>query len=410
MNSLADTYTGGASPRRLRYGIGLLGSGTVLAVLAIVIATTPIGGDPAGYSARQIAGILGGIGAPAILGGIVLILPAAPQLRVAAAIGASLTVLGVAMFWYAYPEHWAGYGNNLTGYVMTVYFIGMLLLAGCLFAGIAAVQKQQRTPSTDTTSPKSRTSSVNLLGSIVGTVTPSSKTSASDKAVRKSSSQQPTTGGDRLGADADTTEQTESPDEAAFRSAEELASSDGGTISTDITDVMTPEQSQYIDTVDTGDKRDGEMPGYISDPEDVDTDVGANVPSGQSGTATETTIIDGESSSDRTADGTTGTGSRSQQSQQPNQSGTGETTAASTGSESERESTIDTATDGNEGLSRDALFEGDVDEDKRPDLTDRYCGNCASFTYGESGIQPYCAYHDERLDTMEPCQDWESNN
>jgi hypothetical protein len=41
---------------------------------------------------------------------------------------------------------------------------------------------------------------------------------------------------------------------------------------------------------------------------------------------------------------------------------------------------------------------------------DVYCGNCAHFEYvrTDEGIQPYCGAHEELMDDMDPCQQWES--
>jgi hypothetical protein len=41
---------------------------------------------------------------------------------------------------------------------------------------------------------------------------------------------------------------------------------------------------------------------------------------------------------------------------------------------------------------------------------DRYCGSCVEFKYvrTDSGIRPYCAHHDELMDDMDACDDWQS--
>ncbi|WP_363467444.1 DUF7139 domain-containing protein [Halogeometricum borinquense] len=41
---------------------------------------------------------------------------------------------------------------------------------------------------------------------------------------------------------------------------------------------------------------------------------------------------------------------------------------------------------------------------------DTYCGNCAHFDYvrTDDGIQPYCGYHEELMDDMDPCDEWAS--
>lgn len=145
MPSIADVYDGGVSgvttQRRLIGGGGLLLIGTVLAVAGILVGAL----YPESFTARLYTGLLLGGAAPAILGGVAIVLPARPVLRVATAVGASVTVLGLAAFWYAYPEHWAGFGRGLTGVVATIYGVGILVLAYCLFAGIVTL-KRRNTP------------------------------------------------------------------------------------------------------------------------------------------------------------------------------------------------------------------------------------------------------------------------
>ena len=52
-----------------------------------------------------------------------------------------------------------------------------------------------------------------------------------------------------------------------------------------------------------------------------------------------------------------------------------------------------------------------VDEPHPTPREDVYCGNCAHFNYVRTndGMKPYCGFHGEVMDDMEPCQDWESN-
>ena len=41
---------------------------------------------------------------------------------------------------------------------------------------------------------------------------------------------------------------------------------------------------------------------------------------------------------------------------------------------------------------------------------DRYCGSCVEFKYvrTDTGIRPYCGYHDELMDDMDACEEWQS--
>jgi len=109
-------------------------------VLAMLVATTGLPGlvgIEGEFTPNLIGGVLAGLGVPATLLGVSTILPASDRLRAASVIGASIAVLGVALFWHAYPSDWAGYNQNLTPYVLGVYFLGIMITLGCLFVGIA---------------------------------------------------------------------------------------------------------------------------------------------------------------------------------------------------------------------------------------------------------------------------------
>ncbi|WP_121822193.1 DUF7139 domain-containing protein [Halostella salina] len=148
MTSLEEVYEGHVgevqSVRRLYLGTGLFLVGAALAVVGMVVATTGVlaaaGVDR--FGSRLVAGVLGGVGFPTVVLGVFTVLPAETRIRAAAAIGASVTALGVALFWYAYPDHWAGYGRDLTFVVTAVYFLGVITLIGCLFAGIATFKRR----------------------------------------------------------------------------------------------------------------------------------------------------------------------------------------------------------------------------------------------------------------------------
>lgn len=143
MTSLADVYEGqlgeGASRRRLFAGVGLFLAGAILVGIGIIAATTNVFGvfGLNTWQSWEIAGTLAGLGLPAVFVGVFMILPASDQQRAAAAIGASVAVLGVAFFLYAFPFRWHGDAQNLTLPVVTVYSIGTLVTFWCLFVAIA---------------------------------------------------------------------------------------------------------------------------------------------------------------------------------------------------------------------------------------------------------------------------------
>lgn len=148
MTSLTDVYERGvgdvASRRRVFLGLVMFGAGAVMVVAGIVVATTGVG-EQFGLSvfeARELAGVLAGLGVPAAFLGSFTLLPAGRRTRAAAVIGGSLTLLGVTLFRAAYPVHWVGSpaSTDLTLPVVVVYFVGAITTFWCLFLAVANVK------------------------------------------------------------------------------------------------------------------------------------------------------------------------------------------------------------------------------------------------------------------------------
>jgi len=144
MTSLADVYEDNVgevdSVRRLYAGTGLFAAGVVLTVVAVVVGGTNVlaGVGMDVYDARKIAGVLGGVGVPAVLMGVFTVLPASQRIRGAAAIGASVCVFGVALFWHAYPTYWvtSSAETDLTLVVAAVYVFGAFTSVWTLFTAV----------------------------------------------------------------------------------------------------------------------------------------------------------------------------------------------------------------------------------------------------------------------------------
>ncbi|MFB6119860.1 MAG: hypothetical protein ABEJ68_01940 [Halobacteriaceae archaeon] len=150
MTSLADAYdqrAGEVSRRRLYLGTGLFVGGALLVVGALFAGgTTAL--SALGFSlaaARELAGVLLGLGLPAVFLGIFVVLPASTLYRAAAAVGAGVAVLGVMLFRYAYPDRWytaSGAPTDLTLLVGLVYFVGIITTFWCLFTAIATFKRR----------------------------------------------------------------------------------------------------------------------------------------------------------------------------------------------------------------------------------------------------------------------------
>lgn len=151
MTSLSETYgaKGSRARKRLLAGTGLFLAGAFLVVVGIVVASTGILSviGVGTFGAREVAGIVAGLGVPAVFVGVFIVLPASQRERAAAAIGSAIAILGVILFAYAYPDRWASaYGvaeNDLTFPVVTIYFIGVLTTFWALFTAIVNVKVKQ---------------------------------------------------------------------------------------------------------------------------------------------------------------------------------------------------------------------------------------------------------------------------
>ncbi|MBS3760073.1 DUF7139 domain-containing protein [Halodesulfurarchaeum sp.] len=145
MPSLGDTYerrVGVASRKQVLLGTALFALGSVLVVLGILFGGTGllVGNGFSVFQSREIAGILAGIGVPAVFVGITIVLPGRTIHRVAAVVGAGFALLGVWLFQAAYPENWfasAGVPTNLVLLLLLVYFTGVLITFWSLFTAVA---------------------------------------------------------------------------------------------------------------------------------------------------------------------------------------------------------------------------------------------------------------------------------
>lgn len=145
MERLGDAYGGsrwnGRDPRRIYAGVVLFALGAIAIVTGILFVTTPLS-DLAGVSsttaAQSIAGILAGLGVPATLAAVVVVLPASRRQHVGVLTGTVLCVLGVGLFARAYPGQWTGTAQSLAFPTTTLYFLGGSVAFWFVFTTIAS--------------------------------------------------------------------------------------------------------------------------------------------------------------------------------------------------------------------------------------------------------------------------------
>jgi len=359
MTSLADAYAGGddrsgVPRRRLLLGVGLFLVGTALSVAGLVVGTTQafVPTDPSAITynrltwARHVGGLLAGIGVPAVLLGISTVLPASRRTRAAAVVGTGVALVGVALFWHAYPCQWSGSTclngrTELTLHTVGTYFVGTLTVFWCLFAGVANF-KTRNDPG--------------------GTVTMEVTRQGETRVIEVPKEEASGLGG--VGLFGDT------PDGEVETQTNRGAVSDGGAEDADIRDLSGGAGGRGSS---------GSAPGSASGP-----DATSSLPS-RSGSP---------------ARSSAGNRSRSETSETSGRSG------AADGSRSAGAG-HGTSTDPTGGAEVVRDTEPDPSAGVGP-AGDSYCGSCAHFQYVETGqgMQPYCGLHDELMDDMDACEQW----
>jgi len=373
MTGLGDVYEEqvglAVSRRRLVLGLGLFLVGALLTALGVVLAATDVRSafELGQMAAWRRAGVLAGLGVPAVIGGVFTILPSSDRVKAAAAVGAGVSVLGVALFWYAYPTHWAGFGRNLTLPVTLVYFLGMTTSVWCLFVGIANFKRRNDPGGTIT------------LEVLIGdgeshTVEVSPDDVGDDGTVDLSGS------GGSVGVfgstpDATAETQTNTPSSSGSTNSTSGARTDGtgtrdgsGAASTSAASANTAGTGSTTTTKSAGDTASGGATGYASG--------------------------SGEAAGDRTAGTTTGRADAGS-------AAAGTDTAAPT--DGGLEDTLQSPGGGGQVISS---------SEHAKDVADRYCGNCEHFQYvrTDEGMQPYCGFYGEEMDDMEACEEWSPNH
>lgn len=140
MHSLDDAYGQsrfeGRDPRLVYGGTALVVAGAFALLVGLWLVA--LGGDR--VVAKKFAGLFAGVGVPAMLSGVVLVLPANRRKRAGVLAGAALTLIGVALFWHVYPAQWTRTGQSLAFPTALFYGLGGAVALWFVFAAIASTR------------------------------------------------------------------------------------------------------------------------------------------------------------------------------------------------------------------------------------------------------------------------------
>ena len=350
MTSLSEAYGGrgrsGADPRRLYLGVGSFVAGTLLLVVGLFVAAEVlIPSDYTSAEARQLGGILGGVGLPLVLLGVMAVLPADRNTYVAAIAGAAVMCLGVALFAHAYPQQWVGGPRpeltDLTLPTAGVYFLGAATTLWSVFVGVANFKTRNDPGGTVTMEvthkgetkvvevPRDQLGSRGGIGLLGGTPDGEVETQTNRSDADGSANGRPPNGSTGEGS-------TSGPPTNGTAARSTGPTSDGSSVGTGASTGRSA----------TADRSPSASAG-VSDGGSADTDITSPL----------------------------------------NDAGPTDAPSSSSSPQSAPSPGSPAARDG---------------------PGDAYCGNCAQFDYvrTEDGMRPYCAHYDELMDDMEACDSW----
>lgn len=121
-----------------RVGIGLVLAG--IGALAVLVAMGLVAAWPNDTGAKQAGAMAAGLGVPAMLLGVVVVLPASRRNRLGVVAGTLLTLAGVALFWFAYPDRWTRTSQSMAFETAAVYAIGCAIALWFVFSALAATR------------------------------------------------------------------------------------------------------------------------------------------------------------------------------------------------------------------------------------------------------------------------------
>jgi len=360
MTSLTDVYEGEvgrvASRRQQLVGTALFLAGAAGLVGAIALATTGLGSRYGldTYAARRIAGIIAGLGLPAVILGVFAVLPASHRIRLAALSGTGVATVGVGLFQSLYPYNWTSSDPLLALLTGCVYFAGIVTTFWCLFASLATF-KTRNDPGGTARMEVTEEGTIRLV---------------------EEARTIPGLGGiGFFGQDPDGGVETQTNRPGA---ADDGAVSDGGT----------GQRSSG------GHSANGRGTNGRSDrtaQSQRQSDNGA--PTGRQSDRRSTT----RSNTSRRTTSSNGTGRAgpSENALDPKIAEAGPETSTSTDG--------GTATTGHDAITETAVHQGEPDT---------YCGNCRHFQYvmQDGDIEPYCSFHGEVMDDMDACSAWVRND
>ena len=136
-----DVYAG--------FGLFFVGLGLGIAGVVVFLYSATLSGTA--YGLRAVAIVSGGVGAPTLLGGIVVLLPVDRRMLVVAGGGSVVCAAGIVRFVSVYPNDFnVSVGPDYAAQVVGIYSVGIVAVIGATAAALVAHQIERAADTTRT--------------------------------------------------------------------------------------------------------------------------------------------------------------------------------------------------------------------------------------------------------------------
>ncbi|RQG90148.1 DUF1508 domain-containing protein [Natrarchaeobius halalkaliphilus] len=127
---LYERYVGEPDSKKDVYGYWLFVLGYLIAAAGVFAFVVGYAGDTGSYVLIRISGVTAAAGLSVCLFGLVLMLPVRRRGIQASAFGLVISLVGVVFFAAVYPHDWRGHGADWSVEVISVYAVGIGIIAG----------------------------------------------------------------------------------------------------------------------------------------------------------------------------------------------------------------------------------------------------------------------------------------
>lgn len=129
-------------------GFGLFFAGIGLGLVGVAIffysATLPSEALST-YAVREVAGVAAAVGLPALLLGVVVLLPVDRRMVYLAGVGTVITLVAVGLFTWAYPYYWNVPDTDYSAQVVAVYTLGLVAVIAATGSALVAHRVERAT-------------------------------------------------------------------------------------------------------------------------------------------------------------------------------------------------------------------------------------------------------------------------